>query len=365
MSAPRYRVVQIATGHIGRRALREVIRHPALDLAGVLVYDPAKNGIDAGELCGERPTGIIATTDRAAVLALDADCALYMPRASGAGANRAGLTDAELLDDVVTLLASGTNIITTCTPLFGGCERLGEAGRARVLEACERGNSSFYATGSSPGFNTDALPFALLSMQRHVEAVEIEEFGDLSRRDSPHMLFEQMRFGKPLSEFDPNRRASHLLNEYGPPLRGLAEAAGLDVDEWTAWGEVAAARHDTKIVAGEIKAGTAAAQRATVVGRRNGVDVVSFTPYSYCTTEIDPAWDLQRSGWRVRVRGDAPFDVQLGLPFPLEQLASYVPAYSANRPVNAIPYVCAAPPGILLTDDLPPITPAGPRRAER
>lgn len=137
-------------------------------------------------------------------------------------------------------------------------------------------------------------------------------------------------------------------------------AAGLDVDEWAALGEVAAARRDTKIVAGEIGAGTAAAQRATVAGRRNGVDLVSFTPYSYCTTEIDPAWDLQRSGWRVRVRGDAPFDVQLALPFPLEQLASFVPAYSANRPVNAIPYVCAAPAGILLTGDLPPITPAGP-----
>jgi 2,4-diaminopentanoate dehydrogenase len=31
------RVVQWATGNIGLRALREVIRHPALDLAGVLV----------------------------------------------------------------------------------------------------------------------------------------------------------------------------------------------------------------------------------------------------------------------------------------------------------------------------------------
>jgi 4-hydroxy-tetrahydrodipicolinate reductase len=357
----RLRVVQWATGHIGRRALREVIRHPALDLVGVLVYDPEKDGVDAGELCSEASTGITATTNRAAMLAVDADCALYMPRASGAGANRAGLTDEELLDDVATLLESGTNVITTCTPLFGGCARMGEAGRERVLAACERGRSSLYATGSSPGFNTDAFPFALLSMQRQVESVEIEEFGDLSRRDSPHMLFEQMRFGKPLGEFDPNRRARHLLDEYGPSLRQLAEAAGLVVDEWTAFGEVAAARHDTKIVAGEIPAGTAAAQRATVAGRRNGVDVVSFTPYSYCTTEIDPAWELQRSGWRVRVCGDAPFDVQLGLPFPLDQLGSYVPAYSANRPVNAIPYVCAAPPGIVFTEDLPPIMPAGPR----
>ena len=54
MSAPRYRVVQWATGNIGTRALREVIRHPELELAGVLVYDPAKAGIDAThKLAGE------------------------------------------------------------------------------------------------------------------------------------------------------------------------------------------------------------------------------------------------------------------------------------------------------------------------
>ena len=46
---------------------------------------------------------------------------------------------------------------------------------------------------------------------------------------------------------------------------------------------------------------------------------------------------------------------------PLEELGAHTPALTANPPVNAIPYVCAAPPGILSTADLPPITPAGPR----
>jgi hypothetical protein len=48
---------------------------------------------------------------------------------------------------------------------------------------------------------------------------------------------------------------------------------------------------------------------------------------------------------------------------PLDDLASFVPAYNANGPVNAIPYVCAAPPGILTTEDLPHILPRGPRPA--
>ena len=50
-------------------------------------------------------------------------------------------------------------------------------------------------------------------------------------------------------------------------------------------------------------------------------------------------------------------------PVPLDDLASFVPAFNANGPVNAIPYVCAARPGILTTEDLPHILPRGPPRA--
>src|SRR4029453_5352696 len=62
-AAQRYRGVQWATGNTGQRALREVIRDPWLDLVGVLVYDTAKDGVDAGKLCGEGPTGGAAPTD--------------------------------------------------------------------------------------------------------------------------------------------------------------------------------------------------------------------------------------------------------------------------------------------------------------
>ena len=58
---------------------------------------------------------------------------------------------------------------------------------------------------------------------------------------------------------------------------------------------------------------------------------------------------------RPRHEMDRPFLV------PLDDLASFVPAFNANGPVNAIPYVCGARPGILTTEDLPHILPRGPR----
>jgi 4-hydroxy-tetrahydrodipicolinate reductase len=347
MAPDRYRVVQWATGNIGVRALREVIQHPGLELVGVVVYDPEKSGADAGTLCGLDPVGITATTDGASIVALDADCVLYMARALD-------------LDDILPLLESGTNIVTTRGELFAGGQRLDEADRQRVLDACTTGQSSVFATGSSPGFITDALPMALLSCQRDVTSIQIDEYANLSRRDSAHLLFELMGFGRTPETYNPER-ASRLLGEFAPALGILAEAAGRPVDEWVAQGEVAVARRNTTLSAGELEAGTVAAQRNHIIGRSEGRDFVRFTASWYCTDEVEPAWDLGPTGWRVQVHGDAPFDLAMPFPVAIEDFASTMPAYTAIRPVNAIPYVCAAPPGILAAEDLPPIVPAGPR----
>ncbi len=363
MRASRVRVVQWATGNTGQRALREVIRNPLLDLVAVRVYDTAKDGVDAGDLCGEAPTGVLATTDREAVLKVDADCCVYMPRATGRGPTRAGLTEDEVVADLVALLAAGTNVVTTISDLFAGGVRLSDANRARMKGACKKGTASVWASGSDPGFITETLPLALLSIQRRVDLIEIEEFGDLSRRPSAHMVMEQMRFGKPLAEFDPERRRDHLFGEYQPPLSVLADIAGFEIDDWTSEGGAAAARQDVTIVAGQIAAGTAAAQRIIINGRCGGVDRIRFTQYGFVAMDVDPDWGLQPTGWRIRIHGDAPLDLSMPFPVPLEDLASFVPAYNANGLVNAIPYVCQAPPGLLTTEELPHVLPRGPRTA--
>jgi 4-hydroxy-tetrahydrodipicolinate reductase len=355
------RVIQWATGNTGQRALREVIRDPALKLVGVVVYSDEKDGVDAGELCGESTTGILATTDRDAILHIDADCCVYMPRATGRGQTRAGLTEDELVNDVVALLERGTSIVTTTSDLFAHGVGMTEENRRRVLDACERGNASVWASGSDPGFITETLPMALLQVVRNLELIEIEEFGDLSRRPSAHMVMEQMRFGKPLEEFDPERRKNHLFGEYQPPLTVLADIAGFEIDDWTAEGGVAAAKEDLQIVAGTITKGTAAAQRIVINGLSKGVVRIRFVQYGFVAQDVDPDWGLQSTGWRIRIHGDAPFDISMPFPVPLDDLASYVPAFNANGPVNAIPYVCAAPPGILTTDELPHLLPRGPR----
>ncbi|NUS58109.1 MAG: dihydrodipicolinate reductase [Streptomycetaceae bacterium] len=336
-----YRVAQWATGTIGARALREVIAHPHMELAGVYVHTSAKAGRDAGELCGAGPTGIAATDRIEDVLALGADCVLYMPQALDA-------------DDVCRLLASGTNVVTTRGEFHRPASMAGHL-RKRVEAACAEGGTSIHSTGSSPGFITEALPLVLSSLQRRLDLLAVDEFADLSQRDSPGLLFDVMGFGRPPATFAAGR-LEHARASFGPSLELVADALGVALDEVAVDGDFATAARTVDIAAGTLPAGTVAAQRLAVTGVRNGRPLLRFRATWYCTTELAQGWDVRPTGWHVGVDGDAPLDIAMAFPVPIERMASVSPAYTANRAVNAVPAVCAAAPGIRTTLDLPGIT---------
>jgi len=110
-----------------------------------------------------------------------------------------------------------------------------------------------------------------------------------------------------------------------------------------------------EIAAGRVPAGTIAAQRMQVNGLRNGRPLVTFSANWYLTADVEPAWDLRETGWHLLVEGDTPLDVDIRFPVPPDEWATTSPGLTAHRPVNAIPFVCAAAPGILTTADLPQV----------
>ena len=95
-----YRVVQWATGRIGECSLRELIRSPQMKLVGVYVHSEAKEGRDAGELCGLPTVGVTATRSIDKIIALKPDCVVAMQE----GRN---------VDDVCRFLEAGINIATS------------------------------------------------------------------------------------------------------------------------------------------------------------------------------------------------------------------------------------------------------------
>jgi 4-hydroxy-tetrahydrodipicolinate reductase len=335
------RVVQWATGNIGLRSLRCVIEHPDLELVGLYVYSDAKAGRDAGELCGLPPVGVVATRDIDDILALHADCVLYM-------ADRADI------DVLCRLLESGTNVVSTRSE-FHRPASIDPAVRQRIEESCRSGGTTLHSTGASPGFITEAVPLVLLSVQRRLDSLTIEEFADMSSRNSPEMIFDLMGFGRDPSTFDPAGVAHYGGATFSASLGVVADAISMPLDDMTATGEVAVARQAVEIAAGRIEAGTIAAQRMEITGLHKGRPLLTFRANWYLTNDVEPAWDLRETGWRLLLEGDLPLDIGIRFPVAPEEWADTSPGATAHRPVNAVPYVCAAQPGIRTTVELPQV----------
>lgn len=336
-----FKVIQWATGNIGSRALRTVIEHPHMELVGLWVSNPDKVGKDAGELAGIGPCGVKATNSVDDLVALDADCVLYM---------RQG-TD---IDEICRLLMSGKNIVTTRGD-FHHPRGMDAQVRARIENACLKGNSSIYSTGSSPGFITEAMVLPLLSLSRRHDCITIDEFADMTSRNSPDLLFNIMGYGVSPGQYD-QRKVDHVKQDFAGSLAQIADAIGIEIDEWNAVGENSPATKTVEIAAGTIEEGTVAAQRITISGMKDGKPVLRFRANWYCSKEIEHSdWELRESGWRVQVEGDTPLDVSITFPVAPEDYAAFTPGLTGHRAVNAVPVVCEAPPGIRTTVDLPQI----------
>lgn len=341
----RYRVVQWATGNVGLRSLERVIEHPDLDLVGLWVHSADKVGKDAGELAGLAPVGVKATNALADIVALKPDCVLYMPHIMN-------------YDEVCALLEAGANIVTTRTE-FQNPAALPEEVRARVEAACITGNASIHGTGSSPGFITEAMPIVLASIQRRLDCLTIYEFADNTTRNSPEMLFEVMGFGK--TNRDPSAGVlEHLRGAFGPSLDLVASALGVPFDEVRVHGGLGMAKQDVPIAAGMVPAGTVAAMRTIVEGMRGGKPLMRFIANWFVSPDVETTdgedWEFRDSGWRVLVEGDCPLAIDIRYPItdPVEY-AKMTPGLTAHRPINSIPYVCEAAPGIRTTVDLPQV----------
>ena len=336
MNGKRYRVAQWATGHSGMRSLQGVLEHPDFDLVGVYVYSQSKAGRDAGELCGKPPAGVVTTRDIEDIIAAEPDCVLYMPTRAN-------------LDDLCRLLAAGANIVTLVSD-FHHVASLDSDVRERIEAACERSGASLYATGPSPGWITEIFPLALTALQRRLDRLVIEEFADLSQRDSPEMLANL--FGGDPEAVDAAGFAHHVSRAFVPSLRQLADGLAVPLDEeFAITGEVATATKALKIGGLTIEAGTIAAWRFEVAGLRGGEPFMIFRSLWYVTKELDVDWDLRGHSAHVVIDGDAPFDIDIR--FTHEDGAW--PGYTVPVCLNAVPSVCDAPQGIRTTVDLPRI----------
>lgn len=273
MSRP-YRVIIWGPGDMGGRALRKTLESPQFEVVGVKVFSPHKNGVDIGELAGLPPVGVKATTSKAAILALDADCVIHTP------------TTPSLLkgsdQDVLDLLASGKNVVSAAShhnpamhnwlsesqpalsvlravgnmkvtgTIFKPHEKQALAALRRIVQtldarpaqalhpllerlaarlldrvlprrisgerfqaACLHGNASLFGTGLHPGVMVEQVVLRLAGLLDDVHQIRFLEVGDLSAApDGMWGGLSSLGFGAELHEVDSNHAIALMQHFY-------------------------------------------------------------------------------------------------------------------------------------------------------
>ncbi|HZM41336.1 MAG TPA: hypothetical protein VFB94_19600, partial [Acidimicrobiales bacterium] len=177
------RVVQWTTGNVGKQAVQAVMGRPDLELVGCYAWSSDKVGQDVGELCGIGPIGVTATDDVDALLALEPDCVVYNPMWFD-------------VDEMVRILEAGVNMVVTAA-FINGTSYPGN-GRQRLQNACEKGGSSLFGSGISPGF-VELVTIALAGASDRIDRILISESADTTAYDSPATEI-PVGFGRPLDD---------------------------------------------------------------------------------------------------------------------------------------------------------------------
>ncbi|TSE01455.1 diacylglycerol kinase [Skermania sp. ID1734] len=348
-----YRVVQWSTGNVGKLALRGILSHPELELAGVWVSGAAKDGVDAARLAGlDTDCGVSACADTAKMLALKPDCVVYT-----------AMTDnrlAEALAELQAILAAGINVVASA-PVFlqypfgvlpdNMLEPLQDAARA--------GGASLFVNGIDPGFANDLLPLALSGTCQRIDQIRCMEIVDYATYDNRAVMVDIMGFGQPIDQTPMLLQPGVLSLAWGSVVRQLAAGLGVTLDSVTEAHERRPAPEAFDIACGHIPEGSAAALRFEVRGMVGDRPVTVLEHVTRLRSDLAPEWPqpAQEGGsYRVEITGEPCYTLDLCLRSDLGDHNHAGLVATAMRIVNAVPAVVAAPPGIVTALDLPLIT---------
>jgi hypothetical protein len=343
-------VVQFSTGNVGRHALRLIIEHPDLRLVGLHAHGADKIGRDAADLCGlDEPTGIIATDDIDALLALGPDCVLYTSQAE--------TRPMQAIEEISRFLRAGINVVGTSMVWLVSPHHADGWLQEPLRAACRDGGASLYINGVDPGFSGDTLVYTALTLAGHATGITVSEICDYGSYDDAEFTGVSFGFGT-----TPDHRPimfvpGVLTSLWGGQVRSLADMLGVTLDEVRESHESWVTPETITCTMMTVDPGRVAAVRFAVDGMRDGEAVITVEHVNRLTPAAAPHWPYPPDGrlgvHRAVVRGNPGIEINthLGLDGIDHNQAGVVS--TAARAVNAIDAVCDAPPGLLGAQDLP------------
>ena len=335
------RVIQWATGSVGKAAIDCIVQHPDLELVGCWVHSQDKHGTDVGDIVGTSSLGVTATTSIDDILATEADAVVYTPLIGNTG-------------EVAALLRSGKNVITPIGWFYPT-----ERQAARLGPACTEGNVSVHGTGIHPGGVTEVFSLMLSAMSSAVTFVRAEEFSDIRTYGAPDVVRHIMGFGWTREEAEKGPMLKMMSGLFTQSMDMVLHTLGLaDRAEVRTVHDTAVATAPIESPIGPIEPGRVAGQRFHLEAVVDGEEVVRVgVNWLMGEENLDPAWTLGGERYEIEVKGNPdcfvtitgwqPETVEAGL------ISNPGIVATAAHCVNAVPYVCAAPPGIVTSLELP------------
>jgi 2,4-diaminopentanoate dehydrogenase len=213
------KVAEWGTGMMGQGLLGFILDRPKdIDLVGVIVTNPAKEGKTVGELLG-RPCDVKMTTDFAAVLAKRPDVVCINTQSNLH----------EITDQVVPSLEAGCNVICIAEKL--SYPWASDAAWADRIDALAKKHGvSVLGTGINPGFMLDALIAMWSSICLRVDKIVATRVNDLSPFGPTVMIGQGV--GTTVEQFEKGVADGSIVGHIGFPesINLIARALGWTID---------------------------------------------------------------------------------------------------------------------------------------
>jgi hypothetical protein len=356
------RVVVIGSGNIGGIAVRCLQGREDVELVGV--WSRSRNlGMDAGLLDTDQPCGVIITDDEDQIFALRPDCAVM-------ALNVRDPLEAQNVNEVwhVKLLERGINVVTASDgSLVFPPSHADQAYVGRLEAAARTGGVTLYANGQEPGL-VDHMAMLAATMSNTIRRITSYELFNYSMvQDRNEMA---MNFG-----FDELPDTQAILEQpgvqlyvWGGPLINIADKLGYKIERFEELYEKRVADRDIEVAFGTIKKGRVAAVRIRSSAYVEGREAVVVEHVNRMCDDIAPEWRKADTHgcMRVEIEGDPNIAMEctIGDRSKPEELGYDGYLMTVTRIVNAIPYVCAAPPGLTNFRELPLTTPSNAFRSD-
>jgi hypothetical protein len=337
------------TGNVGRAAVRAVAARPALTLAGVIVHNPDKVGLDAGTIAGIGELGVLATDDVEAVLAAGPLAVVYA--ASGE------VRPMEALDDITRAIRAGAVVVTPSVYALYDQRNAPAELREPVLAAIADGGGSLFVSGVDPGWGNDVLPLLISGLGSRVDVIRCQEIFDYSTYEQPDSVRYLVGMGQPMDYEPPMIAAGVPSMVWGGQIRLMARALDVKVDELRETLDRRAL--DTTVstrTMGEFAAGTQGAVRFEVQGIVDGEPRIVIEHVTRIHASCAPDWPTPPSGdgaHRVIIEGRPRIEVTVEATDEDENRSAGGNATAVGRLVGAIDWLVDAEPGLYDALDVP------------